>query len=71
MAQHVIVVVGKVLSLNTASKRKTIKIVPTAAKSEELIVRVDGMPWPKTGETHCHAQLVLPDKGRANKELVI
>ena len=25
------------------------------------------MPWPKTGATHCHAQLGLSDKGRAIK----
>ena len=60
-----------VLSLNTASKLKILKIVPTAAKSEELIVRVGGMPWPKIGDTHYHAQLVLQNKGRAIKELVI
>ena len=29
------------------------------------------MPWPKTGTTHYHAQLGLPDKGRAIKELVV
>ena len=29
------------------------------------------MPWPKTGATHYHAQLELPDKGRAIKELVV
>ncbi len=29
------------------------------------------MPWPKTGATHYHAQLGLPDKGRAIKGLVI
>ena len=29
------------------------------------------MPWPKTGETHYHAQLVLPDKDRAIKGLVV
>ena len=23
------------------------------------------MPWPQTGSTHYHAQLRLPDKGRA------
>ena len=28
--------------------------------------RVEGMPWPKTGETHYYAQLG-PDKGRAIK----
>ncbi len=25
------------------------------------------MPWPQTGATQCHAQLELPDKGRAIK----
>ena len=29
------------------------------------------MPWPKTGATQYHAQLGLPDKGRAIKGLVI
>ena len=36
-----------------------------------LIVRVGGMPWPQTGATHYHAQLGLPDKGRAIKGLII
>ena len=36
-----------------------------------LIVRVRGMPWPRTGPTHYHAQLGLPDKGRVIKGLVI
>ncbi len=30
-----------------------------------------GMPWPQTGATHYHAQLGLPDKGLAIKELVV
>ena len=29
------------------------------------------MTWPKTGATHYHAQLGIPDKGRAIKELVV
>ena len=29
------------------------------------------MPWSKTGVTHYHAQLGLPDKGRAIKGLVV
>ena len=29
------------------------------------------MPWPQTGETHYHAQLGLPEKGRAIKGLVV
>ncbi len=29
------------------------------------------MPWPQTGTTHYHAQLGLPDKGRAIKGLVV
>ena len=29
------------------------------------------MPWPQTGSTQYHAQLGLPDKGRAIKELVV
>ena len=29
------------------------------------------MPWPKTGATQHHAQLGLPDKGRAIKGLVV
>ena len=28
------------------------------------------MPWPQTGATQYHAQLGLPDKGRAIKRLV-
>ena len=28
------------------------------------------MPWSKTGATHYHAQLGLPDKDRATKTLV-
>ena len=29
------------------------------------------MPWPQTGATHYHAQLGLPDNGRAIKGLVV
>ncbi len=29
------------------------------------------MPWPQTGATQYHAQLGLPDKGHAIKELVV
>ncbi len=29
------------------------------------------MPWKQTGFTQYHAQLGLPDKGRAIKELVV
>ncbi len=29
------------------------------------------MPWPKTGATHYHAQLGLPDKSHAFKGLVV
>ena len=29
------------------------------------------MPWPKSGATQYRAQLGLPDKGRAQKELVV
>ena len=29
------------------------------------------MPWPQTGATHYHAQLGLPDKGRAIIVLVL
>ena len=29
------------------------------------------MPWPKTFANHYHAQLGLPDKGHAIKELVV
>ena len=28
------------------------------------------MPWPQTGANHYHAQLGLPDKGRAIKGLI-
>ena len=36
-----------------------------------LVVMLWGMPWPQTGATHYHAQLGLPDKGRAIKGLVV
>ena len=29
------------------------------------------MPWPKTGATQYHAQLGLPDEGRAIRALVV
>ncbi len=29
------------------------------------------MPWPQTGASHYHAQIGLPDKGRAIKGLVV
>ena len=29
------------------------------------------MPWPQTDATHYHAQLGLPEKGRAIKRLVV
>ena len=29
------------------------------------------MPWPITGDTHYHAKLGLPDKGRVIKGLVV
>ena len=32
---------------------------------------VGGMPWPKTGETHYHAQLGLLEQGREFPGLVI
>ncbi len=35
-----------------------------------LIVWVGGMPWPQTGAAQYHAQLGLPDKGRAINGLV-
>ncbi len=30
-----------------------------------------GMPWPKTGATHYHTQLGIPDKAREIKGLVV
>ncbi len=36
-----------------------------------LIVRVGGMPWTKTGETQCPAQLGLLDKGRKINGLIV
>ncbi len=36
-----------------------------------LTIRVGGIPWPQTGATHYHAQLVLPDKVRAIKRLFV
>ncbi len=35
------------------------------------IIIVVRMPWPQTGATQSHAQLGLPDKGRAIKGLVV
>ncbi len=32
---------------------------------------VGGMPWPQIGVTHYHAQLELPDKGRAIKRFFV
>ncbi len=32
---------------------------------------IGGMPWPQTGATQYHAQVRLPDKGRAIKGLVV
>ncbi len=29
------------------------------------------MPWPQTGETHCHAQLRLSGKGRVINGLIV
>ena len=48
-----------------------LKVVPTAAavRCAILIVRVEGMPWPKTHNSH--TQLGLSDKGRAMKGLVV
>ncbi len=31
-----------------------------------LLVWLGGMPWPKPGATHYHAQFKLPDKGRSS-----
>ena len=36
-----------------------------------LLAKVGGMPWPKTGASHYHAQIGLPDKGYAIKVLVV
>ena len=36
-----------------------------------LIDRVGGLLWPKTDATQYHAQLGLPDKGHAIKELAV
>ncbi len=36
-----------------------------------FIVWVGEIPWSQTGTTHYHAQLRLPDKGRAIKGLVV
>ena len=33
--------------------------------------KVGELSWPKTGTTHYHAQLGLPDKGCLIKELVV
>ena len=35
------------------------------------MVKVGILPWPQTGATKYHAQIGLPDKGRAIKELVV
>ncbi len=29
------------------------------------------MPWPQSGATHCHAQILISDKGRAIKGLFV
>ncbi len=38
-----------------------LKVVSTSAMSDAQWV--ENMSWPKTGATHYHAQLGLPDKG--------
>ena len=52
---------------------KSLKVVPIVAMSDARYQQYEqgGMPWPQTGSTHYHAQLGLPDKGRAIKGLVI
>ncbi len=35
------------------------------------MLQVGGIPWPQAGATHYHIQLGLPDKGHANKGLVV
>ena len=46
------------------------KIVHIASLSA-FIIKVGGMPRPKTGTTHSHVHSVLSDKGFAIKELVV
>ena len=37
----------------------------------EIFCMIKGMPWPLTGANQYHAQLGLPDKGRAIRGLVV
>ena len=37
----------------------------------DLMDRVGGLPWSKTGATHYHARLGLPDKGFTIRGLVV
>ena len=63
-------------SAQTLSQLKTSKDLPTATMSDyiEYVIYsyyINSMPWPQTGATYYHAQLGLPDKGRAIKGLVV
>ena len=52
---------------------KTLKVVPTDAMSDaqHLKCEYEGLHWPQTGATQCHAHLGLSEKGRAIKALVV
>ena len=59
--------------LNIASQLKTVKNCSYCCyvRFLTLVVRFGGIPLPQTGATHCNGQLVLPNKGRSIKELVV
>ncbi len=48
-----------------------LRLLCQMGKMNSMSTRVGGMPWPKTGATQYHAQLGLPDKGRAIKGMVV
>ena len=50
-----------------SSKLKKLKLIPTATMQVTIIVRVGGIPSPKTGATYYLAQLGLLGKGPAIK----
>ena len=59
--------------LNTTLKLNTLKngSYYSYVRCAILIVRVGGMPWPKTGTTHYLTHLGLLDRGPATKVLLV
>ncbi len=51
---------------------KDVKVIPTTDISDvrQLILWVGGMPWPKMGASHYHAQIGFPDLGLVRNVLV-